>query len=347
MKPNVPRRHHFVPQFLLKRFAKNERIAMVSRSEPARAPIVTNTKNAAVQTDFYTITKEDGQRSTELESYLSQVEGDASATIQRMSVNGGFPPSEADKERLARFLAFQLERGQDTRGWMKAAHEHLAQMAAEGPPIELVRDDLRKRLGREPTAEEIDQHRRLSAYELPQASDALIQERHTYEMAERAEYLARFFLTRTWRLATFSTPSLLTGDLPVAIACSFPGPAGLLNADWILFPLDPMRALVLALEGGPEQPIVAPRTVADYINSCVAIRCYKWIFHRPNHNPIAGINLPARSPMVISRVGEDERLFQRRDGVEGGPNTIVVMSPFDDIPISEEVAAVLNGRSIG
>ncbi|NUQ75260.1 MAG: DUF4238 domain-containing protein [Polyangiaceae bacterium] len=294
---SVPRRHHLVPQFLLRRFAKREQIAMVRRNSPHDPPIITALKKAAVHTDFYTLDFPDGRRSTEMESILSDIENEAAGVIRGLDTRGGFPPSREQKFQLSRFMAYQFMRGVAFRESIQQTHQIFSEFASEGPPTEQVRKALRERLQREPTDLEVEESRRnVNVPPLPSTNQ--IKAQHIVTMIDVAESRAALLLGRSWQLFKFPTPILITGDAPVVPATPFRGPVGLVNADEILFPIDPLHALVLWLDERDERIIDGDEAESRYINAQVALQCYSWIYFRPPHNPIADLDLSPRGPIV-------------------------------------------------
>jgi hypothetical protein len=73
MKP--PKRHHFVPQMLLNRFADGEgRIAFFDKSRPENGVQITTPKNLLVRQHLYSKINRDGSRDGTLEAYYSELE---------------------------------------------------------------------------------------------------------------------------------------------------------------------------------------------------------------------------------------------------------------------------------
>jgi hypothetical protein len=341
-----PRRHHLVPQFLLKRFAERERLAMVKRDDVTSTPVITTPKNAAVQTDFYAVVSADGTRSVAIETFLSAVEAQAAAAISRM--DSGPPLDREDRASIARFVAFQVARGRDKRDTIRKILLHALKLAEEGPPADQVRATLRAETGREPTDREVERARKDAGVRYsnpnPREVDKFAHTRHLQVMMAVADNFVPALLARTWRVVQFATPALLTGDAPVVSATRRPLPAGIGNAEWVFFPFDPTHVLVLAMKSGPEGAIVGTPEVADYINAHIAARCHKWIYHRPNHFPLARIAVPQSTPLVISRIGEDESFFARDEAIRGRPASLAaLMDSMFRPPISRDAIAILDG----
>lgn len=273
---------------------------MVSRDAPEAGSRTVTTKNAAVESNFYTITTAKGETSTAIESYLSDIESDAAAAIQRICTQGGFPPNVKDRESISRFLAFQVMRGANMRASFRHLVTHGAAMASD-------MNDSMAPLGAPP--------------------ESFIQLRHLQILIGQAEQYVPHLSARSWRIVDFGHCSLLTADAPLAPVSRSNGPVGIGNAEWLLFPIDPVRALVFAREGEPERRIAGNRDAADYINYCIAAQAHRWIYHHPQHSPLAHLKLPPREPTVISRAGEGKKLFRRSNPVTNLKNSIIY-TPF-------------------
>ncbi len=104
-----PKRHHYLPQFYLKGFCRNEYLWVYDRKTNQvrrQTPI-----NTAVQTHYYSVENEDGEKNTEIESFLSQIEGLTKPIIQKVSNKEEI--SLEDKEILSSFLGFLMNRVPD------------------------------------------------------------------------------------------------------------------------------------------------------------------------------------------------------------------------------------------
>jgi hypothetical protein len=308
----------------LKRFAKADKLAMVDRESSQEPPRMVTTKNAAVESDFYTILDTNGQPSTAIETYLSDLEAHAAAAIHRMDTRDGFPPSRQDRESLSLFLAFQAVRGPNTRASLRQLVSHGSQMTIDGARSDAEREQLRKDLSEPP--------------------EGFVQLRHMQILIKSAQKYAPLFMWRTWRIVDFGRSCLLTSDVPMAPTSRVNGPVGVANAEWLLFPLDPVRALVLGQQDGPDRTVAGDQETADYVNYCVAAQAHRWIYHRPQHSPLARIALEPREPTIVSRAGEGNRLFQRQDAVANLKNSIAFTPfPLTRPAVSNGVIATLGG----
>ena len=99
---STSKRHHYLSQFYLKGFLDGERNWVYDRvTKELRKDVP---KNIAVITNYYTTIDEKGERSTEGESLLSEIEGIAVKSIS--SLDKGEDITFSEKQSLSLFLAF-------------------------------------------------------------------------------------------------------------------------------------------------------------------------------------------------------------------------------------------------
>jgi hypothetical protein len=118
---NPARRHHILPQLLLKRFAKDGQVWVTDRIN--QNSFCTNIDNAACMRDYYTVetTGEIGIDCIE-QGPLAEIENLAEPIINKMLQEWSTPKSQ-DWEILANFLALMYCRGPFFRTILKIAHE--------------------------------------------------------------------------------------------------------------------------------------------------------------------------------------------------------------------------------
>jgi hypothetical protein len=115
---NAPKRHHFVPQMLLNRFADADgRIAFFDKSRPENGVQVTTPKNLLVQQHLYSKTNRDGSRDGTLEAYYSELESEAHVVFTKIieAVQQREIPNinSAEKNTWTKFLYEQWRRVPD------------------------------------------------------------------------------------------------------------------------------------------------------------------------------------------------------------------------------------------
>jgi hypothetical protein len=101
-----PKRHHYLPEFYLKGFARDDLLWVFDRKsgQYRQQP----PKNTAVIGQYYTSTTEAGEKDTSIEKHLADIEGEAKPIIDKLDAAETISPQE--RVGLAYFLALQLSR---------------------------------------------------------------------------------------------------------------------------------------------------------------------------------------------------------------------------------------------
>lgn len=217
--PTDPRRHHYVPQFYLRRFARQDgdksTIATVPIAPPS-TPRQGNVADTAVIRDFYTVVGDDNEDTVAVEKLLAMVEGAAAGPLERLAGGVFFPPNDHDRMIIGLLIALQIVRGPDARRHMEAMADLAVRMTMS---LEDRRDQaidfLRQRDGHDPTAEAVDEF-----FEDVQSSDWQVvpsQNDLVKLMLEQAQALAPYVTMRKWCLVRFPEPGLVTSDRPVML----------------------------------------------------------------------------------------------------------------------------------
>lgn len=119
-----PRRHHFVPRFYLEGFCADDARAVAVYDRVRNAYRAQRPAEVAHRRDYYTYEDEQGALVFAIEEGLGEVEGAASAVIQR--VDNAAPLSDDDRLTLATYAAFQFTRTPAYAAWIAAFRQHLA-----------------------------------------------------------------------------------------------------------------------------------------------------------------------------------------------------------------------------
>ena len=114
-KTPKPKRHHFIPQMMLRHFANDEgRLWFWRRDFPAGEARNTSTANLFVEKDLYTYTRGDGSKDTALEEFFAQMEGAGAVFINSLAriVRAGEVPVLTDTswDFWNRFYFYHLKR---------------------------------------------------------------------------------------------------------------------------------------------------------------------------------------------------------------------------------------------
>jgi len=84
-KRTMSKRHHFVPQMLLRRFVDhNSNLYYFDKRFPSRGVLVSTSQNLFLENHLYTAEDKDGVKDVELESYFSELEGRADHIIEKI-----------------------------------------------------------------------------------------------------------------------------------------------------------------------------------------------------------------------------------------------------------------------
>ena len=270
MPTSPAKRHHFVPQFLLARFA-----APVASGQPKLWKLDTTTgecepvtpRGTAWERNLYAVHGEDGSRIADLEGFFGLVESHAAESIARLIAD---PLSLAlgDRANIAMFLALQDER---TPLALDAAEQTLKQMALMFLTVELTN---------------ARGNRRKQALE---ARDALLENRVDLSPpeGERLNWLIRSMLITTpeifglpWQLLRSTTAEFVLSDRPLTMRD--PRPRHDFSAEaWLssrnvysTLPLDPQHCLRVGPPAGGSAAVVVRRV--DRQVAATNLRTYGW-----------------------------------------------------------------------
>lgn len=321
-----PKRHHFVPEMYLARFADRERhIVRVARASGEARTL--SVKDAAVRTDYYTFTDEDGNPSPMVEQFLGLFETSAGAVFRDID-RGVFPPTGDLRARFAAFVALMFSRTPEIRDLLAEGVDFHYKSLLQAMPRDEIRRQLRKRHDREPTEEEVERImaglRRGDLVRFDVPKNAAV----TAPLVYALEHLGRMVYGMQWQLVTTDAPTFLTSDHPVVFwrepseGIRPPG-VGLLTADEVYFPVGPRQLLVLTQAGSTRPAFRETPEAVVRVNTGLVEASYEWIFHHPAHDPLAGITIPDDRPLLTVNgapiyrggCGNDEALGRVRDNV--------------------------------
>jgi hypothetical protein len=295
-------RHHLVPQMYLRRFADDEsRLTAVPRDKAGQRVTLT-VRKAAAEVGFYAIPADDlepharqGHDPEVVEHALADIESACASHIDRILDGEIPPPTETARLQLSLFIALQ-----HTRGWR--FRRDLADLARLTAPAfirqSITADRVRatlKATGRPAAPKDVeDMLVRLTGPNGPKP--VLRQAMYVQHAVQNAiEVVAPTLFARRWRLLEFPKPCLAVSDEPVAVPV-ITG-KGAANVSELWFPLDRSHALELALRGS-EKLVQAPLGKARKINRLTASQAERWIFHHPDDDPLADLDIGARTGFV-------------------------------------------------
>lgn len=283
------KRHHYVPQFYLRRFADESGRLRVYRTHSQLPPIMTTVKDAAVRTGFYKLDLTGPGDPMQLESELAKIEDESARVIQRVSSARSWPPSQSDRDVLATYLGLQLMRTPEKRREHEEMTDTIEKVFYENMTVEHARAQLIK-TGEDPTEEKVALIMNVSQHP-DQYRFVLHPNEFLRSMVTVGLEAARVLAGRSWWLGTSPGPAFATGDhVPVLFTRPemrepFKG-IGLQGAEEIHFPLDRHHILLMFPTGMPEKAFVLDRENVTFTNSLMASSSHRFVFRHPDDPPI-------------------------------------------------------------
>jgi hypothetical protein len=286
-----PRRHHFVPQCHLRRFADGDQIARTGLDNPRRHDIA-NVKNVAVVNDLYTLHDKDVGDTVAIERFLAQLDGDVVGPMHRLAYGVLFPPQQRDRLTLALWLSFLYVRGPSFRRQMEAMADIAFKMQ-----MSLIRDEdtarayLRRDGKPEPTDEQVrtllDTISDLDEWEIAPHQNHMIK-----MMLNIGKEATGFFLGRFFAITKFPEPGLVLTDNPLVLfqrrKNAVPGlGVGLATADEIWLPLDRQTLLTLHTDKAVGEIVMRPPygplgPDLDKINEFIVSQAHREVYCHPD-----------------------------------------------------------------
>ncbi len=104
---NEPRKHHYIPQFILRNFCINDTNQLYYRDVTSKALTVTNTNNIFMVKDLYRNEMNDSNDPVQIEKDLSTFEAEIARLVNVFLTKKVFDISFSDVARLEVFLALQ------------------------------------------------------------------------------------------------------------------------------------------------------------------------------------------------------------------------------------------------
>jgi hypothetical protein len=237
-----------------------------------------------------------------------------------------FPPTPTDRGTLALWLAFLRIRDPFTRRSMEAVADHVIRMQASlAASPEGARFQLRERLGREPSEDEI-LALVTATNELGGIEFAPHQNECTHSMLETAMASMPHFLDRYFTVLRFSEPGLVFCDRPLVLRQHDHNRRagrgfGLVDADEVLLPLDRQRALTMHRDHAIGNCVVddpAGYTVDDF-NQCIVSHAAEEVYCHPDDEArLDRLILPSSSQPLLMVQGASW-VKGKTDGVNEPP----------------------------
>ena len=291
-----PRRHHYVPRFLIARFADKHGKVNAYDRVTRRTQQKQNPKQVFLVNDFYRAHTKQKKDEYTIERLFA--DGEARwAPLIRSVVKSGI----ANQEQilgLAEFLAIQTTR--------TPQHRHTLRMISSYLSTGMTINDLRARqaAGKLSAEEQVLSQRFIADANAGKVRlsepDSNLLAKQFARLPELAERLAA-----DWRYIIISIdhPGFVLTDNSIALLGDWDGSTssdvGILDAEEIWMPLDPSHALVLTRD------LALPRYIAGLqrdhvrkINQRLVFESSRWTIYHPETNPLRKIDIPTESPKL-------------------------------------------------
>ncbi|RYB88330.1 DUF4238 domain-containing protein [Nocardioides glacieisoli] len=308
----VAKRHHTVPKFYLRGFAREDQIATIRL--PGDQRFLQSVNDAAVEKHFYTV---DGHEegADVVERALSEVEG-RTATIFEKVIAGSWPLDLEDRSALGYFITLQATRVPALRKTMDYVGAQMLRLQIGAGGKAAFRRQLEDQ-GREVNDDLVeDLWAQATRLEGPPIKQTNVE--HIQHMAELSEELVKYIIARPWTLIRFDRRSLVTSDAPVGLIGDprdeqWQG-VGYMTAWGITFPLtrkigllmssiDPLIELKIPVEHvhrGRADAIEAGTTSMEkFLNSYTVANAAESIFHHPDDEAFVPEPLPSPEPVTM------------------------------------------------
>ena len=208
------RRHHFLPQFYLRGFCRNNNFWIFDRHKSEyrmQSPI-----NTAIETDYYSFRNNDGSLDPSLESFLSKIEGSASPIIKKIERQEIL--NDNDKEKLATFIGILMFRIPEYKKRQKEIRQGIINAIGDDV-IPVTEEDLINAKNLIPIQEG---HPRISAFDLIQelqkleSNPDLAHNDYIKTIIPNSEMISNVFSHMNWTIIlTPSNSGFITTDSPI------------------------------------------------------------------------------------------------------------------------------------
>ena len=292
-----PRKHHYVPRFLIKRFADERGKVCAYDRVTGKHHKKQNPKRLLVQHDLYRVESKRPGEENKLEDILALGEAQWAPLLNSVVRTGVVEPDQIFG--LAEFLTFQIVRTLGNRARLRAITDYstTAEM--------IIEQRARREAGEIDDDEWAEIERDIADIEdgkfwLTEPDSNL----PAMQMDSLGEYHAA--LTDGWNylIVSVTRPGFVLADEPIAFLGDWDGTSAtntaIRTAEEIWMPLDPRHALVLA-----RNPKLS-RHIFDLsddhvrkINQRLVLGSFQWTVYRPGTDPLKGMDIPSQPPRMF------------------------------------------------
>ena len=316
LKPGDSRRHHFIPQFFLRRFADGDALVRVPLSYPEQHHIAT-VKDLAVVKDLYTTVDGDPRvgETIATERLLARIDDDAVKPLKCLAAGLIFTLHQPERQTLALWLAMLSVRGPGLRRQLEAmtdlwnkyrmVHSHLEKHRFSRAVVET---ELKKRV-------EWFRDKEVVAH----------QNDYIRSMLNVGGDFAVYIQSRRWLLVKFTRRRLFLSDNPVV---NLPSSISVLWGDTNnsgntkCVPIDGSTALIIHNNMEfPETTIIDPQSLsADCLNQILVNQAAQEIYCHPKDvEGIQQLRFPNPDGQELLKVSGVHPIAGTVDGVNAPP----------------------------
>lgn len=290
----APRKHHYVPQFHIRRFSDSQGRVHAYDRKKCKTLRSQRPRNVLRKRDLYRVTTADDSDEFELERMLARGEARWAQVVARI-LREGVVSNDIVPE-LVEYLAFQIVRTLQQREGARALADHFS----TGTAILELR--ARQRSG------ELSDNESAAAEEFIASANerglrAVESESNVLrgQMAGLTQIID--ILDDGWHfvLVTLDHPGFVLSDHPIALLGDWDGTIGTgigpATAEEIWMPLDPSHSLVLTRDHSQPRLVLAlPRSHAWKISYRLALESLQWTIYQPGSEPLKRMNIPTEPP---------------------------------------------------
>ena len=206
-----PKRHHYLPRFYLENFCNDGQLWVFDRKNKQYRNQTPN--NTALQTHYYSVEDKKGNKNTDIELFLSRIEGQAQPIISK--INASEQISNKEKDILSIFIALLMNRVPDFEKSVNEVNEYLIKqmsnlMFSDEKTTQSILSQDERDTGKKPTVtakDTVEFHKNCTHRNLSLGM-----------MLELSMDLAKYFRQMDWLfLNTPDKKSFVTTDNPVVL----------------------------------------------------------------------------------------------------------------------------------
>lgn len=287
MTEPLRRRHHVLPRFYLKQFAKDGRVRVTWL--PGDRSALLSIDDASVRKDFYNVEFDlDGAKyvTDYWERMFAAIEGQAAGALREIVEHDHWPLHQPARDALTWWIAVQYLRGADMRRSHDNIAASIARISVGGSGKRLLREKMEAHLNRPVGPAELEAE--WAEFTKPGGPtirhDAKV---HLASLDRIAPDIAELVDARTWAIVRFDRQKLLSCDTPVVVLGDGMMRSGIANADQVAIPIGRYRCLILFLEEPGGDFRMRPNAkIARAINDAVVYNAREWVVAHPDDDAL-------------------------------------------------------------